>query len=166
MLSLTLAAKMLGSAFLFSSVAAMAHRNKKRDVLRIRRLEGQLRFVRFVRQRIERYLSPISEILRDCEGDTLDDVLIGCEREEFFDIEGLRSLLQSGDLYADGGKVFDSFLSSLGSSYRENEIADCDACIKDLGEIRDRLKKELPRERKSRNVLTFCFAAAIVIILF
>ncbi len=166
MLTLTLAAKLTGSALLFSSVGALAYHNKKRDDRRLRRLDGQLRFVRFVRQRIDRYLSPVSEILRDCDGDVIGDMLIGCGGSDFFDIDGLRSILSSGDFYADGGKIFEGFLFSLGSSYRENEIAACDACIKDLGEICERLKKELPRERKSRNVLSFCLVAAIVIILF
>jgi len=166
LLSLTLAAKISGAVLLFSSVGAVAYRNKKRDALRLRRLDAQLRFVRFVRQRIDRYLSPISDILRDCDEDVIGEMMIGCEREDLFDIDGLRSLLLTGEYYGDGGKIFDAFLSSLGSSYRENEIADCDACIKELGEVRDRLQKELPRERKSRNVLSFCFAAAIVIIFF
>lgn len=166
MLTLTLAAKLTGSALLFSSVGALAYLNKKRDARRLLRLEGQLRFVRFVRQRIDRFLSPISEIIRDCGGDVIGDMLIGCVGADFFDIDGLRSILASGEFYADGGKIFDGFLSSLGSSYRENEIAACDACIKDLEELREKLQKELPRERKSRNVLSFCLVAAIVIILF
>lgn len=165
MLTSALAAKLAGAVLLFSSVAAIAYRNKKRDGMRLRRLRGQIGFVRFVRDRIERYLSPISDILRDCDAEIFDDVLIGCAEEDFYDIDGMRAILLSGEFFSDGGRVFDSFLSSLGSSYRENEISACDGCIKDLGEISERLKKELPRERKSRSVLLFCLAAAIVIIL-
>ena len=166
MLTLTLAAKLSGSTILFISVAALAYVNKKSDGLRLRRLVAQIEFVKFIRDRIERYLSPISEILRDCDHSVIADVLIGCPDEDFYDIDGMRSILSSGRFCSDGGRVFDSFLSALGSSYRENEIAACDGCIKDLGEIADKLKKELPRERKSRSVLLFCLAAAIVIILF
>ncbi len=166
MLTLAIAAKLAGSAIMFSSVAAFAYRNKKRDGLRLRRLRGQIGFVRFVRDRIERYLSPISEILRDCDAEVIDGVFIGCAEDDFYDIDGMRRILSSGEYYSDGGRVFDLFLAALGSSYRENEIAACDECIKELSEISDRLKKELPRERKSRSVLLFCLAAAIVIILF
>lgn len=165
MLTLTLAAKMIGAAALFSSVAALSLISKRRDAQRMKRLEGQMNFVRFVRDRIDRYLSPISEILRDCEKDILSSVLIGCEADGYCDTEGLRAILRSGRYYSDGGSVFDSFLASLGSSYRENEIAGCDDCIKGLSAVYEKLSRELPKERKSRGVLLFCLAAAIVIIL-
>lgn len=165
MLTLTLAAKLIGAAALFSSVGGMTFISKKRDVERLRRLDGQMRFVRFVRDRIDRYLSPISEILRDCDGDILAALFIGCEKENYRDTDGLRAILRSGKYYSDGGAVFDSFLASLGSSYRENEIAGCDDCIKSLSAVYEKLSRELPKERKSRGVLLFCLAAAIVIIL-
>ncbi len=165
MLTLTLAAKLIGSAALFSSAAAWSAINKRRDSERLKRIDGQIRFVRFVRGRIDRYLSPIGEILRDCEGEIRECLLIGCENTDFCDIDGLRAVLRTGRYYSDGGAVIDSFLSSLGSSYRENEVAGCDICIKEMSEIYEKLSKELPRERKSRSVLGFCLAAAIVILL-
>lgn len=166
MLTLNIAAKLAGAAFLFFSAAASAFVRRSKDMMRLKRIEAHISFVRFVRDRIDRYLSPITEILRDCNDEIKKGILLGCDESEYFDIEGLRVLLRSGQFYSDGGKRFDSYLSSLGSSYRENEVAECDACINDFKEIQNNLQKELPRERKSKNVLTFCFAAAIVIILF
>jgi hypothetical protein len=166
LLTLGLAAKLAGCVILFSSVASMSLLNKKRDTERIRRLRAQINFVHFVRDRIERFLSPIGDILRDCERELLSDVLIGCEGSEFFDTDGLRKTLASGIYYPDGGKIFDSFLSTLGSSYREEEVSGCNLCIKDLETVLHKLETELPKERKSRGVLRFCFVAAIVIILF
>jgi hypothetical protein len=166
LLTLVLAAKLAGCAVLFSSVAAMSIVNKKREGERLRRLCGQIAFVRFVRDRIERFLTPIGDILRDCDRAIVSDVLIGCTGGEFSQIEGFRAVHSSGIYYSDGGKIFDSFLSSLGSSYREEEVAGCNACIKDLEAVLNKLETELPKERKSRGVLRFCFAAAIVIILF
>lgn len=166
MLTLNLAAKLAGCALLFASSAAVSIQNKKRDEERLRRLRAQIAFVTFVRDRIERFLSPIGDILRDCERELLSDVLIGCEGREFFDTDGLRKTLASGIYYSDGGKIFDSFLATLGSSYREEEVSGCNLCIKDLETVLHKLETELPKERKSRGVLRFCFAAAIVIILF
>ncbi len=166
MLTLNLAAKLAGCALLFSSAAAVSIRDKKRDGERLRRLRAQISFVRFIRDRIERFLSPIGDIIKDCDRDLLSDVLIGCEGGEFFDTDGLRAMLASGIYYSDGGKIFDSFLRALGSSYREEEVADCNSCIKDLEALLHKLEADLPKERKSRGVLRFCFAAAIVIILF
>lgn len=166
MLTLNLAAKLAGSVILLASAASLGIINKKRDSERLRRLRAQIAFVRFVRDRIERFLSPIGDIIRDCDVGLLSEVLIGCEDGKFFDAEGLRALLASGCYYGDGGKIFDSFLASLGSSYREEEVAGCNACIADLEALLKRLESELPKERKSRGVLRVCFAAAIVIILF
>ena len=166
MLTLNLAAKLAGCAVLFSAVAAMSALNRKRDGERLHRLRAQIAFVRFVRDRIERFLTPIGDIMRECDRGLLSDVLIGCEIGEVFDIDGLRTMLASGIYYTDGGKIFDSFLGALGSSWREEEVAGCDSCTKELEALLHKLETELPKERKSRGVLRFCFAAAIVIILF
>lgn len=166
MLTLGLAAKLAGCAMLFTSVAATSLINKKRDGERLRRIRAQIAFVRFVRDRIERFLSPIGDILRDCDRKILSEMLIGCEKDEYFDLEGLRRILLTGTYYSDGGKIFDAFLGTLGSSYREEEVSGCNLCIKDLETVLHKLETDLPKERKSRGVLRFCFAAAIVIILF
>ena len=166
MLTLNLAAKLSGCVILFSSVAAMSILNKKRDGERLRRLRAQIAFVRFVRDRIERFLTPIGDIIKDCDRGLLNDVMIGCEGGDFFDTDGMRATLASGIYFSDGGKIFERFLSTLGMSYREEEVADCNLCIKDLEAVLHKLETDLPKERKSRGVLRFCFAAAIVIILF
>lgn len=157
--------KAVGSAVILSSAVLWSAAQKKKDAERLRRLEAQIAFVRFVRDRIDRYLAPITEILRECDEGVLCDIRIGCERSECIDIEALRRLLRSGEYYADGGEILDSFLSTLGSSYREGEIAGCDICLRELNSIYERLQKELPRERKGRCVLALCLAAGIVIIL-
>ena len=166
MLTLSLAAKLAGCVLLFASTLSMSLRNKKRDDERLRRLRAQIAFVTFVRDRIERFLAPIGDIIRDCDRAMIANVLIGCEGGEFYDTDGLKAMLSSGKYYSDGGKIFDSFLTSLGSSYREEEVANCNACLKDLEALLHKLESELPKERKSRGVLGFCFVAAIVIILF
>ncbi len=157
--------KAIGSVAILSSAVFWSVSQKKRDVERLRRLEAQIAFVRFVRDRIDRYLTPISEILRDCDESVLLGICIGCEESECIDIEALRRLLRSGDFYADGGEIMDSFLSSLGLSYREGELAGCDICLRELNSVYEKLQKELPRERKGRCVLALCLAAGIVIIL-
>lgn len=166
MLTLTLAAKLAGTALMLSAVAAFIFTSKKREAARRRRISGQIAFVRFVRERIDRYLSPVSEILRDCDAAILADAFIGCEMSTYCDIDGMRAILRSGEFFSDGGAIFDAFLASLGTSYRESEIAACECCIGDLAEILESLKTSLPREGKSRGVLLFCLVAAIVIILF
>ena len=44
-------------------------------------------------------------------------------------------------------------------SYREDEIAGCDACIKELSAIYEKLSREIPKDEKSRAALQrgFCY---------
>ena len=157
--------KAVGAFVILSSAVVWCTSQKKKDTDRLRRIESQITFVRFVRDRIDRYLAPITEILRDCDEAVLRGICIGCDEPECIDIEALRHLLHSGAYYADGGEIMDSFLAALGSSYREGEIAGCDICLRELGSVHARLEKDLPRERKGRCVLALCLAAGIVIIL-
>ncbi len=156
--------KAAGAVLLFCAVGILSLSGKRCDSERLLRIDSQMQFVRFVRDRIDRFLAPVSEILREADGDMMRGVSTGCEGD-FADVEGLRALLRTGEHYADGGAVFDRFLASLGSSYREGELAGCDICIKELSELREKLARELPRERKSRTVLAFCLVAALIIIL-
>lgn len=165
MLSFELVLKAVGAVLLFVSTGLWTAKNKCVGKERLRRLRGQIAFVGFVRERIERYLLPISQIINECDKTIAEAVVIGCEESGYVDIEGLRAILRSGCYYSDGGREFDIFLSSLGSSYLEDELAGCDACIKELSAIYEKLSREIPKDEKSRAVLAFCLAAAIVIIL-
>lgn len=156
--------KAVGAAAILSSAVFWSAAQKKHDAERLRRLESQISFVRLVRDRIDRYLSPISEIIRNCDEEVLRGVIIGCDEDEFIDLNALREILRYGKYFSDGGETMDSFLASLGSSYRENEIVGCDFCLKELTAVYEKLERELPRERKSRSVLALCLAAGVVII--
>ena len=157
--------KALGAVAVLSSAVLWSVTQKRTDALRLKRLESQISFVRFIRDRIDRYLAPITEIMRDCDEEVLRGVCIGCEESECIDVQALRLLLRAGEYYPDGGEVMDSFLSSLGSSYREGEIAGCDICLRELCAVYEKLEKDLPRERNGRCVLALCLAAGVVIML-
>lgn len=166
MQSYELAVKIIGAAFVFISAGIWSVKYRQMGKERLRRLRGQIDFVGFVRERIERYLLPISQIISECDKKTADALVIGCQESEYADIDGLRAILRGGRYYSDGGEVFERFLSSLGSSYREEEVLGCDACHRDLSALYGKLSAEIPKDAKSRTVLAFCLSAAIVIILF
>ena len=166
MLSYELMLKAAGALLLFASAGIWTAKNKRVGRERLLRLRGQIAFVGFVRERIERYLLPISPIIKECDKTVSDAVVIGCDSVDYRDIEGLRALLRTGRYYSDAGKEFDSFLSALGASYREDELVGCDACIKELSALYQKLSVEIPKDEKSHAVLAFCLSAAIVIILF
>ena len=157
--------KAVGAVAVISSAIFWSSAQKSKDSARLKRLESQITFVRFIRDKIDRYLAPITEIMRDCDEEILQGVCIGCADSACVDVQALQILLKSGTYYPDGGEIMDSFLLGLGTSYREGEIAGCDVCIRGLCEVYERLKKDLPRERKGRTVLALCLAAGIVIIL-
>lgn len=166
MFSYEIVLKAAGALLLFMSAGIWTAKNKRVGKERLCRLQGQIAFVGFVREMIERYLLPISQIIKECDKRTADAVVIGCAGDEYLDIEGLRALLRTGKYYSDGGQEFDRFLSALGSSYREDELAGCDACSRELSSLYEKLSREIPKDEKSRAVLAFCFSAAIAIILF
>lgn len=157
--------KAIGAVVILSSAVFWSAAQKKNDEARMKRLESQIAFVRFIRDRIDRYLAPITEIMREFDEEVLRGVCIGCTDSECVDVQALRVLLRSGEYYSDGGEIMDGFLGSLGSSYREGEIAGCDVCLRELGAVYEKLGRDLPRERKGRCVLALCLAAGIVIIL-
>lgn len=165
MISLPLISKAVGAVAMLSSAVFWSMSQKKKDEARLLRLESQIAFVRFIRVRIDRYLSPITQIMRECDRTVMSGVLIGCSESECADVNALRVILRSGEYYSDGGEAMESFLSTLGSSYREGELAGCDDCIKELSAAYEKLRGELPRERKGRCVLALCLAAGAVIIL-
>ena len=166
MLTFNVLLKALGALLLFTSALIWSEKNRQTGKERLSRLRGQIAFVGFIRERIERYLLPISQIIKECDSKVMDAVTMGCDGSEYADVEGLRTLLRSGKYYSDGGAAFDRFLSTLGASYREDEVAGCDDCLKSLNTLYDRLSREIPKDVKSRAVLAFCLCAAIVIILF
>ena len=166
MITFALMLKLTGGALLFVALGAYTLNAKKRDTQRLLRISSQIAFVRFVRERIDRYLLPVGEILRECGDNMWEGIFIGCQAEtDVVDIDSMRHIIRHSLYYSDGGDIFDSFLAHLGSSYREDEVDACDRCISELSGIEKRLSEELPRERKSRAILAFCLAAAVIIIL-
>ena len=67
MLSYELVLKAAGAVLLFVSTGVWTAKNKRVGKERLRRLRGQIAFVGFVRERIERYLLPISQIIPPIE---------------------------------------------------------------------------------------------------
>lgn len=166
MITFSLALKLSGGAMMILSLIVFALVSRKSDTERLTRLEHQISFVSFIREKIDRYLLPVGEIIRECNKDVLCGICIGCGGVcEFADVEGLRAVLRSSRYFSDGGEILEDFMSHLGGSYRDEEIAACDACISKLSDLKNRLETELPKERKSRAVLAFCLMAALVIIL-
>ncbi|MCQ2353679.1 MAG: hypothetical protein MJ102_01095 [Clostridia bacterium] len=171
-LSGTVLCKAAGSAAIFAAIGASAYVTALRDKARLRRLDSLIALIVLIRDQIDRYLTPVSEILRRCDPEVIDGCFIGCsadetekERQIPTDIRGLVDAIAEGEFFSDGKDALVGFAADFGRSFREEELRSCDACLESLRQTRSRLMEELPKERRSRTVLCFCIAAAIIIIL-
>ena len=169
-LSAAVVCKALGAAAIFGAIGAASYVTGLRDAARMRRLDSLISLISFVREQIDRYLTPVSDILRRCDPEVLEGCFIGCSMVDLKstlpgDMQEFVNAIAEGEYVADGREALVSFASDFGRSFREEELRSCDVCLDALRKTRTRLAEELPRERRSRTVLGFCIAAAIIIIL-
>ena len=167
MLSLTVICKLAGALLLFFSVCTISYLSYQRQREQLARIDALVSFVKYIREQIDRYLTPLGEILGRCDRGILDGIFIGCGGEcgRIKDKDELRRKLLESEYFSDGGEALERFLAKLGSSYHDEEVAACDECLAALCELSLRLKEQLPKRHKSRTVLLFCFAAAALILL-
>lgn len=165
--SFSVLCKAAGSAAVAGSVLAWILWQRRADAERLRRLDSLIAFVYFAREQVDRYLSPVSEILRRCDAAILDGCRIGCPERagEIRDLAHLNELLSTGTYASDGQAAIGEFAAAFGRSYREEELRSCDVCAEELSRLRATLAETLPGKRRSRAVLGSCAAAAIIILL-
>lgn len=167
MLSLTVICKLAGALLIFFSVCTISYLSYQRQREQLVRIDAIVSFVKYIREQIDRYLTPLGDILYRCDRGILDGIFIGCEGESgrIKDKDELRARLLESEYFADGGEALERFLIKLGSSYHDEEVAACDECLATLCEIRAHMREQLPKRHKSRTVLLFCLAAAALILL-
>ena len=168
-LSFPLLCKLAGSSVIFASVGGAVLAGKKRETERLLRLDSLIALIGFAREQVDRYLTPVSEILRRCDPELLAGCLRGCagisEKWVPRDMPELVRVLGSGSYAADGRQAMAEFAAVFGRSFREEELHCCDRCAGELIRLRKELAVSLPEKRRSRTVIGVCAAAAAVIIL-
>lgn len=168
-LSFAAACKLTGALLMFACVGGGICLRRRCDAERLERLDCLAEFVLFAREQVERYLTPVAEIIRRCDPGLLGGCFCGCPEDARLrrptDMAGFDGILRRGVYAADGREAFADFAASFGKSYREEELKICEACAGELRKIRERLARELPARRRSRAVMELCCVAAAVIIL-
>lgn len=165
--SLNALCKLFGSISLFLAVGGVCYISYRKEKEELLRIDSLIAFVKYIREQIDRYLTPLSEILKRCDGEIIEGILIGCDETaiERGDRDALRRALSRSRYYCDGGEEMDRFLLTLGGSFHDEEVLACDDCLSSLVEIKKGLSSELPKKNKSRTVLLFCLSFAVVILL-
>lgn len=167
LVSLSVICKVLGAAAIFGSVGAALVSGRRRDRERLRRLDALIAFAVFAREQVDRYLTPVSEIMKRCDPAVWRDCLLGSPDGTPVprDMEEFGRVTSAGRYAADGRAALAEFSASFGRSYREEEVRCCDACAGALKEVRASLERTLRDRRRSDEVLSLCAAAAAVLLL-
>ena len=156
--------KLIGVLLVAICCGGICFEARRRDAERLARVDGFLRLLAFIRSEIDCFLTPQSRIFSKCDVRMLYD----CGRqggEPPRDFSGLLSSVRGG-LDPRVREQLMLFSSSLGKSFREEQLRSCDGCIEALRKLHEELEAELPRKRRASLSLGICAAAAAAVILF
>jgi hypothetical protein len=160
--------KITGAFALLGGGAYAAYTESARDRARLYRMDCLIALVKQLRTKIERYLTPVGEILRQCDAEVIKGCFTGVDslpRERPRDVGELVFQIRRGTYFEDGKDALCALAERLGRSYREDSVRECDECVRELEAVRATLASELPKKRKTRAVMGLCAAAAAVIVI-
>lgn len=130
----------------------------RRARLAVDRCDAWISLLRLVKNQIDCFSLPVSEILLRCDRTLLRRV--GWEGESApDDFAELGAALDGATFSEETVRVIRVFAQEIGKGYRAEQVRTCDYGIGLFCAERDRLLAELPRKEK-RN-LTLCLSAAL-----
>ena len=153
--------KLLGSALLITSSISASRVLIGIEQKRIKQTDSFIALIRYIRDRIDCYSTPIDKILSTCPDDILLE--IGGRNGEF----SFWELVSQNDMVLDGeGKrILREFSESLGKNYRERQIKLCDSAISTLENYRKTKNADLTAKRKAINAICLAIGGITVIAL-
>ncbi len=160
--------KFAGIVLLLGGGVYGAYTELTTDKARLYRLDSLITLVKYIRSQIDRYMTPVGEILRQCDSDVIDGCFVGLVDRRGArprDVSELVSFLRKGEYFEDGKEAICLLADNLGKSYREESVRECDECLQELCALRAKLASELPKKRKARAVIGLCAAAATAIVI-
>ena len=140
---------------------SMQINKSKREYLR--RIEAYIELIKFIRLKIECFVTPIPDILQECDDEILK---LCCKGQSIpYSIEEIHKSIPRND-NSKGYRIIRDFFRSIGKSYKDSEIRLCNNSICALIEHKDEIEKRLPSEERARTALWLCsFCALLLIIL-
>ena len=127
--------KLAGAFALLGGGAYAVYTESARDRARLYRMDCLITLVKELRAKIERYLTPVGEILRQCDAELVKGCFAGvdsCPRERPRDVGELVFQLRRGAYFEDGKAALCTLAQTLGRSYRDESVRECDECVREL----------------------------------
>ena len=157
-----IAAKLFGGAILMTMGVVTAWLSIGRERQRLSVLDAWIDLISRIKGEIDLYLTPISEILMHSDPSVLS--ALNHQTEKPPTLQGLLSS-SAPFLSEECKREIVSLIKELGSSYREEELRQCEHHLTVLNRARERLFAELPQKTKLYTMLSLCASAGILILL-
>ena len=118
--------------------------------------ETLIRFLRYVRNQVDFYALPASEILHDCD----EELFLGCGLYNVPKEMSFEWLASECEIYdKECERIARDFFNGFGKCYRDEQVRECERCIAMLEDRRAVLFEQLPKKKKINN--TVCIASAL-----
>ena len=159
-----IAFKLLGSALIIASGIFFSRRLIDRDSIGISRLHSLEELIKAIKSRIENFCMPTDEILADIP----PELFLGCGYFAAEPPKSVDELILQNPFSSDGeaGAIFEKFFSSLGTSYKDEELARCRIACEDIDAMIKRRQSEHGKRQKTIPMLNLCISVVAVIIFF
>lgn len=158
-----LALKGLGCLLIVLSGYVFSRSRLMRESVSIGRLRSLKELLRAIGSRIENYCMPTDEILSELP----PELFYSCGYDPERLPESIDSLMEECPFSEDGEvySFFFGYFSSLGTSYKAEEIVRCRLACDDVSAIIDRRCAENGKRQKTLPVLSLCVSLIIAIII-
>ncbi len=151
------AMKLLGGVLMLAACAADGAVRYIADKRSMDTVVGYIELMKYIRMQIDLYLTPLDGIFAKMPTEMLEK----CGYHEKKRPRGLRELVIDGCVCR---RELEGAVRELGRGYREEELKLCDGCIFLLAEKLEKMKRELPNERRTRTVLELSAASALILL--
>ena len=153
--------RLAGALLVLAMGALAAYGAARAEKRRLEVLEGWVDLIMYIRGQIDCFLTPLDEILQNCDRRVLD----ACLAPE--NARDLETVLAASLPYldADARHLLERFLREVGTSYREEQLKRCDYYLNALSVLREKRAAELPVRRRLLTSLSLCAAIGTAILL-
>ena len=154
--------KVLGMAVLALCGAFCGFLMNQSATAKCEQTDNLIKFMRYVRNQVECFALPSSEIVSECEKGLLE----GCGFYNCRGEYGFERLAEDCEIYdEESERIVCEFLRGFGKSYREEQLRECDYYLSMLQTRRDELFSELPKKKKVNSTLCISFALCLGLML-
>lgn len=155
-------AKIMGAALVIIGGALLSLTLNKRADMESELDYGWLAMLRYIKNQVDCFSLPITEILKKCDGELF-------KRCGFGDGEPPKDIcsLMSGASFSDKEteRMLKEFFGSFGRFYRDEQVAQCQKYISMLESHTESKRRQLPVRKKLNTTLIMSVSIAIAILL-